>query len=503
VVETGKRCLVSSHHAASSGPRIFLALILVGLSALFAAPPAGATIYQIPAGIRANCSADVTQDILSWIASVPDNSVLSFGSGDCYRIDGTLELTGRNGLTFEGNGARFDATTTGGNWRSQWRLVGGSHIVLRNMAVQGANPMGGMFVAQYQHQHGFDLVGVKDVEIDHTQISDVYGDCVYVTRGWDSAKAWSSNIHVHDSTCAGNGRMGIAVVAGRDIVVENSSFSQIARTAFDIEPNGAGFGAQNVTFRGNHVSGPLPGGFFTAIGDGPVESVAVTGNTLSGVGAYMAVLPPSGQRRSNITITDNVSDTGYYAPGSVALDLLRVDGLTVTGNTIPLSGPNMALADVAESCSVNVSQNTFPIGVVEARIVPYSSCSGSQAPPPHQPPSVELVAPVDGAPTLTSLSVNGQAGAGARSNGGTHTRRAHGRVTGSTSGRMLLRLERFARAKHRWVDVDTLALRLGHEGRFTTVLRGLASGAWRAKAMFLGGGRRAPSASRYRYFSVG
>jgi Bacterial Ig domain len=241
----------------------------------------------------------------------------------------------------------------------------------------------------------------------------------------------------------------------------------------------------------------------------------------------------------------------------------------------------MALAGVAESCNVNVSQNTFPIGVVEARIVPYSSCSRSQASPPRQPPSVELVAPVDGAtfssslpisatagdedgvskvefrangkllhtdysapysynwsiskrklalglytitakaydaaglsasdsalvtriaPTLTSLSVNGQAGARARSNGGTHTRRAHGRVRGSTSGRMFLRLERFARAKHRWVAVDTLALRLGHEGRFTTVLRGLASGRWRAKAMFLGGGRRAPSASRYRYFSVG
>ena len=70
----------------------------------------------IPGAIQGDCSVDVTQAIQSWIDSVPDNSVLSFGSGDCYRIDDTLELTGRNGLTFEGNGATFDATTAGGTW---------------------------------------------------------------------------------------------------------------------------------------------------------------------------------------------------------------------------------------------------------------------------------------------------------------------------------------------------------------------------------------------------
>ena len=45
------------------------------------------------------------------------------------------------------------------------------------------------------------------------------------------------------------------------------------------------------------------------------------------------------------------------------MQFVRVDGLTVTGNTVPLSGQNMALASVAESCGVNVSGNSFPGGV--------------------------------------------------------------------------------------------------------------------------------------------
>jgi hypothetical protein len=393
--------------------------IVTALAALSFAQPSYAATYQAPGSIASDCSTDVTQQILSWISSVPDNSTLSFASGGCYRIEGTLELSDRNGLTFEGNGASFEATTTGGTWRSQWRLIGGSQIVFRNMDVRGANPLGGTFVSALQHQHAFDLNGVSYVELDRTRSSNVYGDCVYVSRRWDGSQVWSSNVHVHDGSCIANGRMGIAVVAGRDVLVERTSLGQIGRTAFDVEPNGSGFGAQRVTFRDNHVSGPLPGGFFTAIGDGPIDSVSVSNNTTSGVGMYMAVLAPVGQRRSNITITGNSSDTGYNAPGSVAMDFLGVDGLSVTGNSIPLSGPNMALAWVSESCDVNVSGNSYPGGVAEARISPYSSCPTTSppspeppppAPAPNQPPTVRLTAPTAGATFSSNLAIAADAG---------------------------------------------------------------------------------------------
>jgi hypothetical protein len=464
------------------------AAAVIALAALALARPAFGTTHQAPGSIASDCSRDVTQQVLSWISSVPDHSTLSFASGGCYRIDGTLELTNRDGLTFEGNNATFRASTPGGTWRSQWRLIGGSQIVFHNMNVQGANPAGGTFVSALQHQHAFDLNGVSQVELDRTRSSNLYGDCVYITRRADGSQAWSSNVHVHDSSCTGSGRMGIAVVAGCEVLVERTNVSRIGRTAFDVEPNGPSFGAQDVTFRSNRVSGALPGGFFTAIGDGLIDSVTVSDNSASGVGMYMAVLALPGQRRSQITISRNSSDAGYYAAGSVAMDFERVDGLTVTGNSIPLSGPNMALASVSKSCDVKISGNSFPGGVAQARISPYSSCT------------TRSFATVKRGGTSTTLRV-GSCKANASS--GSVARRARGRVKGARSGRVVLALERFDRAAETWVKVRTRKLHVSRRGRFGARLRRLGAGLWRARATFPGTRRRARSASPYRYFRVG
>jgi hypothetical protein len=120
----------------------------------------------------------------------------------------------------------------------------------------------------------------------------------------------------------------------------------------------------------------LPGGFFSAIGDGPVEDVTIAGNRLTGAGMYMAVMAPPGQRRTRFRIAHNRSDTPYHAPGSAALDFERVDGLTVARNAIAVSGQGVALASVLESCDVAIYGNRVSHGAREARIAPYQ-CPGS------------------------------------------------------------------------------------------------------------------------------
>jgi hypothetical protein len=156
----------------------------------------GATVYQVPSTIAGDCSTDVSQQLLTWIATVPDNSVLSFSSGACYRIEKTLELTSRNGLTFEGNGATFKATTVGDGHRPQWRIDEGSNFIFRNMNIDGGNPQGGTFVSTLQWSHGIELLGPSNVEIDHVNVANVYGDCFYVGQGYYS-HSWSSNVNVH------------------------------------------------------------------------------------------------------------------------------------------------------------------------------------------------------------------------------------------------------------------------------------------------------------------
>jgi hypothetical protein len=355
---------------------VLLAGAVLSAGMVAAAPALGAGTHRVPRSIAADCSADVTPELTAWIGSVPDRSALAFKRGGCYRIEGTLEIADRRRLVLNGNGATFKATTVGATGRSQWRVVRGAHIVLRSMRVRGANPAGGSFNPSLQHQHAFDLAGAKDVEIHHVRASGLYGDCFYVGRDHDPPHRWSSGIRVRASSCARSGRMGVAVVAGRRVEVKRTRFSRIARTVLDVEPNGAGFGARHVRFVENAAFGELPGGFFSAIGDGPVDDVVIARNTVTGAGMYMAVLAPPGQRRSNIRITGNSSDTGHHAPGSAALDFERVDGLTVARNAIPVSGPNMALASVLESCDVTIAGNLVSRGSREARIAPFG-CDGT------------------------------------------------------------------------------------------------------------------------------
>ena len=353
--------------------RIRLAVLAVAAASVVLGSTQAATsapVYQVPATITSNCSADVTQPLLNWIASVPDNSVLSFAGGACYRIDGTLELNYRHGLTFDGNGATFKATTVQAG-RSQWRLVEGSDFTFRDMTIDGGDAQGGTFNAALQHSHGIELLGPSGVDIGNVSISNVYGDCVYVGQGYYS-KSWSSDVHVHDSSCSRAGRMGVALTAARNVLIERTSFDQVGMTVFDIEPNGAGFGVNGATFTNNHVRSIET---FDALGDGPVDSVTVSDNDFAGVGTHMAVIALPGQRHSNIAIIGNTAEVPYSNPGTVAIDIVRVDGLTVTGNTIPLGAENMALVDVSESCSINVSGNSFAGGVAEARIHPFGGCT--------------------------------------------------------------------------------------------------------------------------------
>jgi hypothetical protein len=113
-----------------------ISIVLAGLTGTVAVKSSfAATIYQVPPSIAADCSIDVTQPILSWIASVPDNSVVSFGTGACYRIEATLEMTGRNGLTFEGNGSTFRSFNPPQDQRAIWRVIGSTNFVFRNMTV--------------------------------------------------------------------------------------------------------------------------------------------------------------------------------------------------------------------------------------------------------------------------------------------------------------------------------------------------------------------------------
>ena len=110
---------------------------------------------------------------------MPDNSTVQFGKARCYGQDGTIALSGRHGLTIDGQSSEFRALTPGNSQRSNWRFVGGSNLTVRNMAVRGANPAGA-YQAGFEWQHGFAVQGVQGMTLSNVQARETWGDGVYV-----------------------------------------------------------------------------------------------------------------------------------------------------------------------------------------------------------------------------------------------------------------------------------------------------------------------------------
>ena len=174
------------------------------------------------------------------------------------------------------------------------------------------------------------------------------GDCVYI--GDSGTGNWADDVWYHDSTCQDNGRMGVAVVAGSNVLVERVSFDGIAIHAFDIEPNNARGGATNITFRSNTVGTYYTcqcfgGAFFAANGDldAPVRNVVVSDNVVTG-GSLRTIVGTSpkvyngGHPYRDIKFLRNRSTVTSRGP---VLKFQHVDGLTTSGNVQPLSSGSL------------------------------------------------------------------------------------------------------------------------------------------------------------------
>jgi hypothetical protein len=344
-----------------------------------------------PAGLDTSGRADVTRALLDFFDSVPNGSTIRFPANARYRVEGTLVLENRNGLTIDGNGAVLFARTDGGHtpppdglghrWprrRAHLVIHGGGDLVIRDLHIQGPHARAGtdgVYVADLEGQHGIAIRGARGVELDRVRVTDVYGDFVYL--GGDAGEAdrwqWARDIHIHDSHFERNGRQGFAFTAAENVLLENSYIGDVKRTALDIEPNGMGGGAKGLQVR-NNTFGSIGGHWLAGHGKvGTIEDITLEGNT---VHAKMQVSTNTfGPRRSNFRIVDNVSDHIVGSPAPL-MALHRIDGIVVRGNVHPLNPRRkMTGVYVTQSCGVEISENRFTGAAREHLTVPFGNCS--------------------------------------------------------------------------------------------------------------------------------
>jgi hypothetical protein len=338
-------------------------------SSSVAPQPAGSvSAVIVPASIDASGTEDVTEALNTFIAAVPDGSRIDFDAGGEYRMSRGLEVSGKRGLVFEGNGATL---AMAGSDRSVLAIEGSSDIVVRNLSIEGDNADAGTADAYHpdgqEFSHGIAVRGSHGVEIVDVEITDVWGDGIFIGVRGTAYADWSSGVWIHDCTIERNGRMGIVVNAGRDVIVERVGFDEIAISVFDIEPDEAAEGAEDVTFRDNTVGSY---GLTNRYGASLLEASGLDGATVRGIALSANVVTgaPSGldgtmlgihtridaRRTQDIWITDNTgigAADGSRLSGAV-LDLAHIDGLTVTRNTQPLeTGQLLLIRDSTEVVS--------------------------------------------------------------------------------------------------------------------------------------------------------
>jgi hypothetical protein len=165
------------------------------------------------------------------------------GKGACYQVEGSLAITNRESLLFEGNGATIKATTKATRTRIHFGIDNSENIIVRNLIVKGANPRAGATRAAYDEeleaQHGFNLGGVRHVLLDGVQASDVYGDFVYIASSGQGPTRGQPSEHVAvvRSRFTRSGRQGVAITSARDVTIRGNVISDVARSMFDLEPN--------------------------------------------------------------------------------------------------------------------------------------------------------------------------------------------------------------------------------------------------------------------------
>jgi hypothetical protein len=291
---------------------------------------------------------------------LPNNTTVSFAPGACYRVEAVLEFRNRSGLAFNGNGVTFRSLNAPDDQRAFWRFIDSANISFTNMTIDGSYTAGGTFSAPLQHAHAIDLRGTS-ATLSNLTMTDLAGDCVYFGLGYASTLTRSSGT-LTDSSCHRIGRNAVSVTAGNDIRVERVTTGQVGFIVFDVEPNiGPGWGSERVVFNNNTI-GTYYLHAYAMTENAPIRDQSFTNNRVVGQGLRIAAGPTTSVygRPQNVIITGNSSDTPQRP---TAISVVSIDGLTITGNHIPLTSGD--LVHVHDSCYFNVSGNTYPGGTKE------------------------------------------------------------------------------------------------------------------------------------------
>jgi hypothetical protein len=318
-------------------------------------------LIVVPDSIDATGSRDVTAELRTLINNAPDDSTIRFKAGGTYRIDSVLFITDKRNVTIDGNGARLDLPREDKGWQSigfQVRTSTGTTI--RDLTMVGNNDRGGTSNTDWsrENNHAILVLSSDDTLIENVDIRRVWGDCLNIKWMPGREGDWSQGLTMRNSSCRLNGRSGVIIHGGTDVVIENNVFDEIGYAVFGFEPDASHEGARDIVFRDNTIgtyslTSDYRGNVLYACdalwtdGDSTIRNVTLAGNTIEGnrngkagemVGINVKICGDRGIRE-NFIVTDNTAAKPVVGPVMTFTD---VKGVTVSGNDQPLDSGTLA-----------------------------------------------------------------------------------------------------------------------------------------------------------------
>ncbi|MDQ1381672.1 MAG: hypothetical protein QOJ71_2391 [Actinomycetota bacterium] len=347
--------------------------------------------YTVPSSIDSTGSTDVTSALQRFLNLTPHHSQLDFKPGARYRIEGTLHLDERNDMAIDGKGATFFATQpTRNRNRSQWSFNNDSNLEIFNMTVRGANANAGQgdnaYVQDLEAQHGIEVTGGERISIHDVDIADTYGDFVYVSRSAGPVYGHPHDVHIYHNKMERNGRMGITVADGTNVLIDHNTINDTRRSTIDLEPYSPSGVVRSITIVENQI-GPGRLNFVSGQGAGDVSDIVVAANTLRGHGMGIDLLGPDGSTRYGVIVAANVSDTQVASTRGSVMRFVNYQGVAVRNNVQPTpTNRQMAMVSAVSSCNVDVTGNDLsPGGIGQLKSsAPRTSCP-ADPPAPTNP----------------------------------------------------------------------------------------------------------------------
>lgn len=270
-------------------------------------PPAGAKVVKVPGSIKADCSRAVEDQIMQFLASVPEGSIARFAKNGCNGQDRTIVLRDRRRLFVDGNGSTFRRITPPNPYdpvvpnsnAASWLILRGDTVTLENLTIAGnyqPTPRGSAANQGQYTDHGMSIWGGSNVTLYEVAISNTDGELIAVDpdvevareqKGGDySQVAPSRNVVVERLRGEHAARQCIATTAVDGFLMKDSSIGDCQQAGFDGEVDVGGELNRNIRLINNMFSGtyfaavqfPVPSlpGF-----EGSVGNIELRGNTMT------------------------------------------------------------------------------------------------------------------------------------------------------------------------------------------------------------------------------